>query len=251
MVEGEGADHMELNGTGVIITGASQGLGRALAEALGKRGTRLALVARGQGPLEVLVERLRGEGIEAHGLPADIGEQQAIVPVASQAQALVGPIDLLINNASTLGPTPLRPLLDTECEDLSRVLEVNLVGAFRLTKAVAGSMAVRGRGCVINVSSDAATEAYPSWGSYSVAKAGLDHLTRVWAAELEDLQFWSLDPGEMDTAMHAAALPESDPASLRRPEAVAEAIVSLIEHGRTPSGTRVDPLETLRSEEVA
>lgn len=242
---------MDLNGSGVMITGASQGLGRALAWALGRRGARLALVARREDPLARLVDALRSDGIEAHALPADVGDKEAVVPLVGQAQALVGPIDVLINNASTLGPTPLRPLLDTECEELLQVLEVNLVGPFRLTKAVAGSMAVRGGGVVVNISSDAAVEAYATWGSYGVAKAALDHLTRIWAAEVDGVRFWSVDPGEMDTAMHAAALPEADPATLLRPEVVAEALAARIVGASMPSGARFGALDAQRASEVA
>lgn len=239
---------MELKGRGILITGASRGLGRALALAMGRRGARLALVARREEPLTELVDALRRDGVEAHVLVGDVGDKEAIEPLVGEARALVGPIDVLINNASTLGPTPLRPLLDTECEELTRVLEVNLVGPFRLTKAVGGSMAVRGEGIVVNISSDAAVEAYPTWGSYGVAKAALDHLTRIWAAEVEGVRFWSIDPGEMDTAMHAAALPDADPATLRRPEAVAEAIVARLVDARRTSGSRFDALDGVRAE---
>jgi NAD(P)-dependent dehydrogenase (short-subunit alcohol dehydrogenase family) len=148
----------------------------------------------------------------------------------------VGPLDLLVNGASTLGPTPLRGLLDTECEDLERVLQVNLVGPFRLTKLVAGSMAIRGRGTVLNISSDAAVEAYETWGSYGASKAALDHLTRTFAAELSGtgVRFLSIDPGEMDTQMHRDAMPDADPQTLARPEEVAARILGILS---APSGT--------------
>ncbi|HEY0138935.1 MAG TPA: SDR family oxidoreductase, partial [Nannocystis sp.] len=167
------------HGMTALITGASRGLGRALALALAPRGVRLVLVARGQAELDAVVDAARIDGGEAHGIVADIGDKQAIHAIAGEATALVGPIDLLIHNASTLGPTPLRLLLDTECEDLEQVLAVNLVGPFRLSKLIAGNMALRGRGVVVHVSSDAAVEPYPRWGAYGVAKAGLDHLSRI------------------------------------------------------------------------
>jgi NAD(P)-dependent dehydrogenase (short-subunit alcohol dehydrogenase family) len=121
------------------------------------------------------------------------------------------------------------------------VLEVNLLGPFRLSKAVLGNMLVRGAGLVVHVSSDAATSAYPGWGAYGVSKAALDHLGRIWAAELEGsgVSFVSLDPGEMDTEMHRAALPDADPATLARPADVAARIVRWL--GRDaplPSGQR-------------
>ena len=137
---------------------------------------------------------------------------------------------------------PLRLLLDTECEDLERVLAVNLVGPFRLTKALGGSMALRGRGTIVHVSSDASVSAYPTWGAYSVSKAALDHLGRVLAAELapHGVRVLSVDPGDMNTLMHAAAVPDADPASLADPNDVAARIVRLIESERVASGSRVE-----------
>jgi NAD(P)-dependent dehydrogenase (short-subunit alcohol dehydrogenase family) len=150
---------------------------------------------------------------------------------------------VLVHNASTLGPTPLPLLLDTECEDLERVLAVNLVGPFRLTKAIAGSMALRGRGLVVHLSSDAAISAYPGWGAYGVSKAALDHLARSWAAELEGtgVRVLSVDPGEMRTRMHADAVPDADPATLADPVAVAARVADIVAHAeRIPSGTRLE-----------
>jgi NAD(P)-dependent dehydrogenase (short-subunit alcohol dehydrogenase family) len=155
---------------------------------------------------------------------------------------MAGPPDILILNSSTLGPLPLRPLLDTECEDLERVLEVNLLGPFRLAKAVAGSMALRGTGLIIGVSSDAATDPYPGWGSYGISKAALDHMTRIFAAELEGagVRFLSIDPGEMDTRMHADAMPEADRSALASPEEVAARICRIIRRARDfRSGSRL------------
>jgi NAD(P)-dependent dehydrogenase (short-subunit alcohol dehydrogenase family) len=153
---------------------------------------------------------------------------------------LVGPIELLVQNASTLGPVPLRPLLDTDCEDLERALQVNLVGPFRLGKIVAGAMALRGSGTIVHVSSDAAVEAYPEWGAYSASKAAFDHLGRIWARELEGsgVRFLMIDPGEMDTRMHADAIPSADPATLARPKDVAEAFVRILASDAA-SGTRL------------
>ena len=242
---------MNLRDTASLVTGASRGLGRALAEILAAAGSRVVMVAREQGPLEEAAAAIRAAGGIAHALVADVGDVHAVHPIAAQAAALVGPIDILINNASTLGPTPLRLLLDTECEDLSRVLEVNLIGPFRLTKVVAGSMALRGRGLVVNISSDASVEAYPTWGAYSISKAALDHLTRIWAIELAEagVRFLSIDPGEMNTRMHAEAIPDADPATLADPAAVAARIVAMIARaGSLPSGARV---EASRWEEAA
>src|SRR5689334_2967588 len=224
---------MNIQGRGALITGASRGLGRALAEALAARGARLALVAREAGPLGDVVGTIRARGGVAHAIAADIGDKHAVHRIAGQAQALVGEIGIAIHNASTLGPVPLRLLLDTECEDLAAVLETNLVGPFRLTKVLAGAMALRGEGVIVHVSSDAAVEPYPRWGAYAASKAAQDQLSRVLAAELAGtgVRVLAVDPGEMDTRMHADAMPEADPAALQRPEDVAARIVAMIEAG--------------------
>jgi NAD(P)-dependent dehydrogenase (short-subunit alcohol dehydrogenase family) len=234
---------MQIEDKAVLITGASQGLGAALARTLAAQGARVVLVARDRVRLDAVVADITREGGEAHGLVADIGDKQAIHALAGAAAALVGPIDVLVHNASWLGPTPLRLLLDSECEDLTRALEVNTLGPFRLTKAIAGSMALRRTGLVLHVSSDAAVQAYPTWGVYSVSKAALDHLSRLWAAELDEfgVRVLSVDPGEMDTQMHADAVPEADRTTLADPRAVAERVARLIARADTlANGSRIE-----------
>lgn len=233
---------MQIHGKTALITGASRGLGRALALALARAGARVVLVARDPQDLADAVQAIRAAGGEAHAIAADIADKDATYRIAGQAVALVGPIDILIHNASTLGPTPLRLLLDTECEDLERVLQVNLVGPFRLSKALAGPMALRGDGVIVHISSDAAESAYPRWGAYSASKAALDHLARLWAAELADVgvRVLAVDPGEMDTRMHADAIPDADPATLARPSDVALTILDMLHDPlRAPSGARL------------
>jgi NAD(P)-dependent dehydrogenase (short-subunit alcohol dehydrogenase family) len=231
---------MQIQGQAALVTGASRGLGRALAEALAARGARVALVAREVGPLEDVVAGIRARGGTAHAIAADIAQKDAIHRIAGQAAALVGDVSLAIHNASTLGPTPLRLLLDTECEDLEAVLAANLVGPFRLTKVLAGAMALRGAGTIVHVSSDAAVEPYPRWGAYGVSKAAQDHLSRILAAELADtgVRVLAVDPGEMDTRMHADAVPEADPATLQRPADVAAKLIALVE-SNVASGSRI------------
>jgi NAD(P)-dependent dehydrogenase (short-subunit alcohol dehydrogenase family) len=233
---------MNIRDTSSLVTGASRGLGRALAARLAQAGSRVVLVAREVEPLERAAAEIRAAGGTAHAVAADIGDKDAIYPLAGQAAALVGPIDILVNNASTLGPTPLRLLLDTECEDLERALAVNLVGPFRLSKVVAGSMALRRRGVVVNLSSDAAVEPYPTWGAYAASKAALDHLGRVWAAELAEhgVRVLAVDPGEMDTRMHADAIPDAARSTLADPDDIARRIVAMIDaEQRAPSGARL------------
>ncbi|HEY3665104.1 MAG TPA: SDR family oxidoreductase [Polyangiaceae bacterium] len=233
---------MDISGTATLVTGASRGLGEALSLELARQGARVVLVGRSRAALEPVLRRIRENGGEAHALEADLGKKEDIHPLAGAASALVGPIDLLIHNASELGPTPLRLLLDTECEDFERVLAVNLLGPFRLSRVIGGSMALRERGAIVHVSSDAAVNAYPNWGAYSVSKAALDHLARLLAAELgaRGVRSFSVDPGEMDTRMHAAALPDADPSSLARPAHVAAQIAALIRARNVPNGARLE-----------
>jgi NAD(P)-dependent dehydrogenase (short-subunit alcohol dehydrogenase family) len=233
---------MNLTGTGALITGASRGLGRALAEQLAAAGARVVAVARSGPALNEVVAGIRAHGGEAHALVADVSRKEDVYPLAGAAAALVGPVDLLVHNASALGPTPLRLLLDTECEDLQRVLETNLIGPFRLSKAVGGSMALRKTGTIAHISSDASVNAYERWGAYAVSKAALDHLSRSWAAELAErnVRVLSIDPGEMDTQMHRDALPDADPATLTHPARVAERIVALLRDTTVASGSRIE-----------
>src|SRR5262245_6458926 len=231
-----------LAGKGALVTGGSRGLGRALGLALARAGARVVLVARHADELDAGVAAIRAAGGQAHAIVADVADKAATPAIAGQAAAAVGPIDVLVQNASTLGPVPLRLLLDTDCEDLERALDVNLVGPFRLAKALAGPMVLRDRGAVISITSDAAVEAYAGWGAYGVSKAGLDHLNRIFAAELHDtrVKFLSIDPGDMDTQMHADAIPDADPSTLRRPDDVAKQIVEIIRHAdQIPNGSRL------------
>jgi NAD(P)-dependent dehydrogenase (short-subunit alcohol dehydrogenase family) len=232
---------MTYNGMPILITGASRGLGKALAETLARRGARLALVARDQTRLSEVAASLRARGAEAHALPADIGDKRAVVPLAHSAAELIGPIELLIHNASTLGPNALKLLIDTECEELERALGVNLIGPFRLSRIVAGSMVLRRRGTLVHISSDAAKEPYARWGAYASSKAAQDHLSRIWAQELAHfgVRSLSIDPGDMDTDLHAQALPDADPSTLGRAESVAERIAEILADPRVPSGARV------------
>jgi NAD(P)-dependent dehydrogenase (short-subunit alcohol dehydrogenase family) len=186
--------------------------------------------------LRAVVEDIVRRGGVATAIAGDVGRVGDAARIAQEAIARVGPIDLVVHAASTLGPVPLRPLLETDPRDFADVLETNLLGPFRLTRSLAGPMVLRGRGTVVFVSSDAAVEPYPTWGAYGVSKAALDHLGRIWAKEVPEVRFLAIDPTDMDTAMHAAAVPDADRSALARPEAVAERIVSMLD---APSGSRL------------
>jgi NAD(P)-dependent dehydrogenase (short-subunit alcohol dehydrogenase family) len=213
----------------VAVTGGTSGLGLALVRLLTAMGARVAFVARGA---EAVARTARETG--AQGIVGDVGRKEDIHPIALQVTAGLGGLDVLINNASSLGPIPLALLSDTECEDLEQALAVNLVGPFRLTKTLFGALAAsarQGRGAVVvNISSDAAVSAYAGWGAYGASKAGLRHLTAIWAEEAgaEGVRFLSIDPGDMDTKLHALAVPDADPSTLKLPELSASEIVQAV-----------------------
>lgn len=214
------------NGKRILITGGSAGLGRALAREAARRGARVVVVARRR-------EMLRDLESEAdlHTLVGDVADPLDASRIAGEAMALLGGVDVLVNNASTLGETPLPMMMDTRDQDLTRVFETNLFGPVRLTRAVLPDMLLRGSGHVVNISSDAAVNGYPRWGGYSASKAALDHLSRVWDEEVKGrgVRFLSLDPGDMDTEMHRLALPDDDPAGLRDPVQVAQEMLDFLQ----------------------
>jgi len=212
------------------ITGGTSGLGRALvAEWLG-RGARVAFVARHADDVRRTMHELRG----SHGIVGDVSRKDDIYPLALQITGILGGLDVLVNNASSLGPVPLKLLADTDCEDLELALATNVVGPFRLTKALLGSLAASAREgrhpIVVNISSDAAVTPYETWGAYGASKAALLHLGRIWNAELssEGVQVVSIDPGDMDTPLHELAVPGADRAALKRPEDAAREIADAI-----------------------
>lgn len=214
----------------VAITGGTSGLGLALVREFLARGANVAFVARGAKRVDRVVQEHPG----AHGIAGDVSAKEDIYPIAMQIAGELGGLDVLINNASDLGPTPLALLGDTDCMDFERALATNVLGPFRLTKALLGALAAsareNGAAVVLNISSDAATNAYPGWGAYGTSKAALLHLTRIWNEELEPkgVHFVSLDPGDMDTPMHALAVPDGNPAALKRPETAAREVADAI-----------------------
>jgi len=214
----------------VAITGGTSGLGLALVRALHAAGAHVAFVARNAARVASTAAALPG----THGIVGDVARKDDTHRIALQINAALGGLDVLIHNASTLGPTPLRLLADTDCEDLEAALATNLVGPFRLTKALLGALAASARDgghpCIVHITSDAAVTPYASWGAYSASKAALLHMSRIWHEELHDLGIEVLahDPGDMDTPLHAAALPDADPASLKRPAAAAAELLDRI-----------------------
>ncbi|MGY6022070.1 SDR family NAD(P)-dependent oxidoreductase [Streptomyces spinosirectus] len=190
-----------------IITGASKGLGRALAEALAARGWDLVLDARTPAVLKETAERLETYGTRVTALPGDVtdaGHRAALVAAAWR----LGGLDLLVNNASALGAEPLVRLEALDPDGLRRALEVNVVAALGLVQEALPLLRASGTGTVIAISSDAAAEAYETWGGYGASKAALDHLAAVLGAEEPGLRVWAVDPGDMATDLYAAAVPD-------------------------------------------
>jgi NAD(P)-dependent dehydrogenase (short-subunit alcohol dehydrogenase family) len=228
-----------LQGLRVAITGGTSGLGLALVRELRHRGARVAFVARNR----EAVDRASRESPDVQGIVGDVSRKDEIHPIAIQVLAALGGLDVLVNNASSLGPVPLVPLADTECEDLEQALATNVLGPFRLTKALLGSLAASAREdrhpLVLNVSSDAAIQPYPNWGAYGASKAALHHLSRIWHEELsgEGIRVLSVDPGDMDTPLHALAVPDADPSTLKRPEDVAREVADVIATTFRPATT--------------
>lgn len=214
----------------MAITGGTSGLGLALVRELLGRGSHVAFVARSRDA----VQRVAAENAGSHGIVGNMSRKGDIHPIALQIVGALGGLDVLINNASYLGPSPLALLADTECEDLERAFATNVLGPFRLTKALLGSLASSARegsgAVVLNVSSDAAISTYPRWGAYGASKAALYHLSAIWNEELmaEGILVLSLDPGDMDTPMHAAAVPDADRSLLKRPETAAREFADAI-----------------------
>ena len=214
-----------------LVTGASQGLGRAVARDLAADGWSLVVDARGAPALEDAVAGLDPRTVRA--LPGDVTDHDHRVDLVAAAWDLGG-LDLLVNNASHLGPSPLPRLSELSTGDLRRILEVDVVAPHALVRE-ALPLLRRSRGVVLDISSDAAVEAYEGWGGYGAAKAALDHLSAVLAAEEDGLRVYAVDPGDMRTAMHQAAFPGEDISDRATPESVVPALLRLVDDD-LPSG---------------
>jgi NAD(P)-dependent dehydrogenase (short-subunit alcohol dehydrogenase family) len=222
----------KLRGKNILITGASQGLGRELALAFaGEGAAALSLVARHAGAIESVRDEVRKIAPDTRvvAIEADVSKPKDIERlIATTLDAFGGRLDVLVNNASTIGPSPMPYLLDYPLEDFRNVLETNLIGPFLLTKGVLPAMIENG-GSIINVSSDAGSTGYPGWGAYGISKFGVEGMSQTWASELEDTDVrvnW-VDPGNMNTAMHRAAEPDEDPSEWANPAEVTDVFVFL------------------------
>ncbi|MEU1596122.1 SDR family oxidoreductase [Streptomyces sp. NPDC005708] len=217
-----------------IITGASKGLGRALGAALAERGWDLVLDARTAPVLAETAEKLAGHGTRVEALPGDVtdaGHRAALVRAARR----LGGLDLLVSNASALGAQPLVRLEELPPDGLRRALEVNVVAALGLVQEALPLLRASQAGTVVAVSSDAAAEAYETWGGYGASKAALDHLAAVLAVEEPGLRVWAVDPGDMATDLYTAAVPD-DGGPRPAPESVVPAFLRLLD--RRPASGR-------------
>ncbi|MEU6843094.1 SDR family oxidoreductase [Streptomyces sp. NPDC046716] len=222
-----------------IITGASRGFGRALATVLAGRGWDLVLDARNAGPLEETAARLAGHGGKVRAVPGDVtdgGHRAGLVAAARE----LGGLDLLVNNAGVLGVEPLVTLEELPADAFRRALEVNVVAPLALVQEALPLLRRAPAGAVVNLTSDAATEAYRTWGGYGATKAALDQVSAVLAVEEPELRVWAVDPGGMRTDMLAAAEPDEDLGEVPRPEDVVPAFVRLLDE-RPASGRYAAP----------
>ena len=227
-----------------VITGASRGLGRELAAELAGRGWSLVLDARGADALAESEAALRprlADGGQLVGLVGDVTDaahRAALIGVATD----MGGLDLLVNNASTLGATPLPPLARYPLDALRDVIEVNLMGPLALSQAALPLLRRSPDPRIVNVSSDASVEAYEGWGGYGVSKAALDHLGKVLHVEEPRVRVWSIDPGDMQTQMHQDAFPGEDISDRPLPTFSAALIGAFVESDRRSGRYRVADL---------
>ncbi len=243
----------KLQGKVCLITGASRGLGRALAVEFALQGASLVINSR-VSSFKSLVET--EQAIQSLGRPvlsvtADISERSDIERLAGEALERFKKVDILINNASALGPTPMPFLIDYPIRDFEQVMRTNVTGPFMLTRALVGQMLERGSGSIINISSDAGVVGYPTWGAYGVSKAALDQLTRTWAVELKGsgVRVNSVDPGDMNTVMKRASDPNGDSSNWADPETVTPVFLYLASDESTGvNGQRFNAQEFVRNE---
>jgi NAD(P)-dependent dehydrogenase (short-subunit alcohol dehydrogenase family) len=244
----------KLRGKNIMITGASQGLGRELALAFAREGAAsLSLSARHGDAIRSVRDEVRKIAPDTNilAIEADVSKPRDIERlIATTLDAFSGRLDVLVNNASTIGPSPMLYLLDYPLEDFQNVLNTNLVGPFLLTKNLLPAMIENG-GSVINVTSDAGSTGYPGWGAYGISKFGVEGMSQTWASELGETGVrvnW-VNPGNMNTAMHRAAEPEEDPSEWADPATVTEVFVFLASDvSKKITGKRLQAQEDWRAE---
>ena len=210
-----------------LITGGSAGLGRALAAGLAARDWHVIITGRDEARLLAAAQPLGDRVTAVAGDVTDAWHRAALAELASDG------LDLLVNNASTLGVSPLLPVLDLDDQVLRDVWETNVVAPTALARVLRPSM--NAGAAVINVTSDAAVDHYETWGAYAASKAALEHLTLTLAAEEPDVRWWTVDPGDMRTQMHQDAFPGQDISDRPLPDSVVPAFLALID-ARPPSG---------------
>jgi NAD(P)-dependent dehydrogenase (short-subunit alcohol dehydrogenase family) len=215
-----------------LVTGASRGLGRALAAGLAREGYDLILDARNAAALAAAADELRAPGTVT-AIPGDVTDPEHRAALLRAAQA-VGRLDLLVNNAATLGASPLPALADYPAGELRAAFEVNVIAPIALTQLLLPLLRASG-GAVLNITSDAAVEAYAGWGGYGAAKAALEQASNVLAAEELAVRVWWADPGDLRTDLHQQAFPGEDISDRPRPETVVPAFTRLVTQ-RLPSG---------------
>jgi NAD(P)-dependent dehydrogenase (short-subunit alcohol dehydrogenase family) len=220
-----------------LITGASRGLGRETARLLARRGARLVLTARGTEALEQAAEEAR-TATSVVALPGDVADPSHAGRLVAAGLERFGQIDVLMNNASVLGPTPMQRLEDLSPGALGKVLRVNVTAPLVLAQLVLPQMKARRTGVIVNMTSDAGVQAYAGWGAYGVSKAALEHLSRVLAQELKGngIRVYVIDPGEMNTQMYRDAEPGVDASQLPGPEVAAATLVDLLSAEDAPFG---------------
>jgi short-subunit dehydrogenase len=220
-----------------LITGASKGLGAALARELAQAGHGLILTARGAGPLRTVADELAAQ-TDVLAVAGDVTDPTHAERLVAAGLERFGQIDTLVNNASSIGISPMPTLREYPLDTLSDVLRVNAIAPLNMIQLVLPGMLERGGGIIVNISSDAAVQAYPTWGGYGASKAALEHLSRVLATELEGsgVRVLVVDPGDMNTELHQAAEPGVDLSGLPGTEPSARALAYLIQHERTPFG---------------
>jgi NAD(P)-dependent dehydrogenase (short-subunit alcohol dehydrogenase family) len=226
---------MKLHDSVALITGASKGLGLEIARLYAGRGARLVIAARHRETLDGAAAELRRE-TEVVNAAIDVSEDAERLVEAGLER--FGRIDVLVNNASELGPSPMPTLDSLSWQDMERILRVNVTAPLHLVQLVLPQMRVRRSGVIINVTSDAGVEAYAGWGGYGASKAALEHLSRVLAEELSGsgIRVYVVDPGDMNTEMHRYAEPGVDLSGLPGPQVSSPAFVRLVEEETVPFG---------------